>query len=95
MYSRGALECIRAISDSGHGELLCTEAAQRLMTTCDILRKCANGFTKLSYREQAAEAHEGCAHALRLVTQELILIEIYVFIHIYVFEYSVCHLQNV
>ncbi|XP_026212735.1 cilia- and flagella-associated protein 46 isoform X2 [Anabas testudineus] len=65
---RGALECIRAISDSGHGELLCTEAAQRLMTTCDILRKCANGFTKLSYREQAAEAHEGCAHALRILS---------------------------
>lgn len=76
MYSRGALECIRAISGNERGEILCTEVVQRLMTACDVLRECGNGFTKLGYREQAAEAHEGCARALRLVSQRLIQINI-------------------
>lgn len=74
MYSRGALECIHAVHGNERGEILCTEVVQRLMTACDVLRECSNGFTKLGYREQAAEAYEGCAHTLRLVSQGLLII---------------------
>lgn len=64
---RGALECIRAIGSGEPMETLHTEAFQRLMTACDTLRESASGFTKLGYRQQAAEAHGECAHGLRLV----------------------------
>ncbi|GAA6225204.1 cilia- and flagella-associated protein 46 [Lates japonicus] len=64
---RGAVECIRAIGGGEPGESLCTTAIQRLMSACDTLRQCASGFTKLSYREQAAEAHAECAHGVRLL----------------------------
>lgn len=77
MCSRGAMECICAISHGARGEVLSTEAVQRLTTACDTLRECATGFTKLSYRGQAAEAHVEYAHALRLVRQGLILYSIY------------------
>lgn len=59
------MEYIRAIGDVEPGEPVCTEAAQRLMAACDTIRKCASGFTDLSYREQAAEAHAECAHGMR------------------------------
>lgn len=64
---RGALECIRVIGSEEPLETLHTEAFQRLMTACDTLRESASGFTKLGYRQQAAEAHGECAHGLRLV----------------------------
>ncbi|XP_026046614.1 cilia- and flagella-associated protein 46 isoform X3 [Astatotilapia calliptera] len=64
---RGALECIRAIGSGEPMETLHTEAFQRLMTACDTLRESASGFTKLGYRQQAAEAHGECAHGLRIL----------------------------
>lgn len=69
MCSRGAVECIRALGGGEPGETLSTEVAQRLMAACDTLRECASGFTKLNYREHAAEAHVECAHCLRSVSQ--------------------------
>ncbi|XP_063348312.1 cilia- and flagella-associated protein 46 [Pelmatolapia mariae] len=64
---RGALECIRAIGSGEPLETLHTEAFQRLMAACDTLRESASGFTKLGYRQQAAEAHGECAHGLRIL----------------------------
>ncbi|XP_071337384.1 cilia- and flagella-associated protein 46 isoform X2 [Trachinotus anak] len=64
---RGAMECIRAIDGGEPGETLCTKAAQRLMAACDTLRECARTLTKLSYREQAAEAHAECAYGVRIL----------------------------
>lgn len=66
------MECIRAIGGGEPGVTLCTKAVQRLMAACDTLRECANSFTKLSYREQAAEAHLEYAHGVRLVCQKLL-----------------------
>lgn len=68
---RGALERIRATGSGETLETIHTEAFQRLMAACDTLRECASGFTKLGYRQQAAEAHGECAHGLRLVSQQL------------------------
>ncbi|XP_056252103.1 cilia- and flagella-associated protein 46 [Seriola aureovittata] len=64
---RGAMECIRATGDGEPGETLCAEAAQKLMAACDTLRECASSFTKLTYREQAAEAHAEYAHGVRIL----------------------------
>ncbi|XP_030603277.1 cilia- and flagella-associated protein 46 isoform X2 [Archocentrus centrarchus] len=67
LEKRGALESMCSI---GSGEPLVTlhsEAFQRLMAACDTLRECATGFTKLGYRQQAAEAHGECAQGLRIL----------------------------
>ncbi|XP_070772644.1 cilia- and flagella-associated protein 46 [Enoplosus armatus] len=64
---RGAIECIRALGGGEPGETLSTEVVQRLAAACDALRECATGFAKLSYREQAAEAHVEYAHGLRIL----------------------------
>ncbi|XP_039478106.1 cilia- and flagella-associated protein 46 isoform X2 [Oreochromis aureus] len=64
---RGALERIRATGSGETLETIHTEAFQRLMAACDTLRECASGFTKLGYRQQAAEAHGECAHGLRIL----------------------------
>ncbi|XP_071380722.1 cilia- and flagella-associated protein 46 [Centroberyx affinis] len=64
---RGAVECIHAIAGGEPGETLCTQAVQRLMAACDTLRESANGFIKLDYREQAAEAHAEYAQGLRIL----------------------------
>lgn len=73
LCSRGAIECIRALGGGEPGETLSTEVVQRLMAACDTLRECASGFTKLTYREHAAEAHVEYAHGLRLVRQEFLV----------------------
>lgn len=70
--SRGAIECIRALGGGEPGETLSTDVVQRLMAACDTLGECASGFTKLSYRQHAVEAHVEYAHGLRLVSQELL-----------------------
>ncbi|KAK2823968.1 hypothetical protein Q5P01_021143 [Channa striata] len=64
---RGAVECIGTIGRGKPGETLCTKAVQRLKAACDTLRDCASAFTRLSYREQAAEAHVESAHGLRIL----------------------------
>ncbi|XP_028983141.1 cilia- and flagella-associated protein 46 isoform X3 [Betta splendens] len=65
---RGAMECISFITGSECGGAPSTEALQRLTSSCDKLRDCAITFTKLSYNEQAAEAHAECAHTLRFLS---------------------------
>ncbi|XP_069001354.1 cilia- and flagella-associated protein 46 [Embiotoca jacksoni] len=67
LEKRGAVECVHALSGGEPAEKLSTEAVQRLMAACDTLRQCASGFGKLNCREQAAEAHEECAHGLRVL----------------------------
>ncbi|XP_074502975.1 cilia- and flagella-associated protein 46 isoform X2 [Sebastes fasciatus] len=64
---RGAIECIRALGGGEPGETLSNEVVQRLMAACDTLRECASGFTKLSYRGHAVEAHAEYAHGLRIL----------------------------
>ncbi|XP_070834007.1 cilia- and flagella-associated protein 46 [Chaetodon trifascialis] len=64
---RGATECVRALGVGDPGETLSTGIIQRLTAACDTLRECASGFTKLNYREHAAEAHSEYAHALRIL----------------------------
>ncbi|XP_029305800.1 cilia- and flagella-associated protein 46 isoform X3 [Cottoperca gobio] len=65
---RGAIECIHGLGGGEPGETLrSTDAVQRLMAACDTLRECASGFTKLSDRAHAAEAHAECAHGLRIL----------------------------
>ncbi|CAK6962375.1 cilia- and flagella-associated protein 46 [Scomber scombrus] len=64
---RGAIECIRATDSIEPGQRHCTKAVQRLIAACDKLRQCASGFTKLNYREQAAQSNAECAHGLRLL----------------------------
>lgn len=71
MCSRGAIECICALGGGEPGGKLGTEVVKKLTAACDTLRQCASGFTKLSYREHAAEAHVEHARCLRSVTQEL------------------------
>ena len=68
--SRGATECIHALGGGEPGETLSAEVVQMLMAACDTLRDCASGFTKLSYKQYAAEAHVEYAQGLRLVSQE-------------------------
>lgn len=62
------------------------------MSACDVLRECANGFTKLGYREQAAEAHEECAHAMRLVSHGLILPNNLIYL---IYTYVVYDINNI
>ncbi|XP_034754581.1 cilia- and flagella-associated protein 46 isoform X3 [Etheostoma cragini] len=64
---RGAIECIRSVTGGEPGGPLSTEVVERIMAACDTLRECANGFTKLNYREHAAEAHVEFAHGLRIL----------------------------
>nr|XP_046258124.1 cilia- and flagella-associated protein 46 isoform X1 [Scatophagus argus] len=64
---RGAAECIRVLGGGEPGETLNTEVVQKLTAACGALRECASGFTKLSYREHAAEAHVENAHCLRFL----------------------------
>ncbi|XP_044070722.1 cilia- and flagella-associated protein 46 isoform X2 [Siniperca chuatsi] len=64
---RGAIECIGALGGGEPGETLSPEVVQKLMAACDTLKECASGFIKLSYREQAAEAHVEYAHGLRIL----------------------------
>ncbi|KAM6997214.1 cilia- and flagella-associated protein 46 [Tautogolabrus adspersus] len=64
---RGAVECIRDLSDAEPGETLCKKADQRLKAACDTLRECADVFSNLSYRQHAAEAHGEGAHVLRVL----------------------------
>ncbi|XP_042358180.1 cilia- and flagella-associated protein 46 [Plectropomus leopardus] len=66
---RGAIECIRVLGGVEPGETLSAEVAQRVMVACDTLRDCASGFTKLSYKEHAAEAHAEYAHGLRVLAK--------------------------
>ncbi|XP_034040296.1 cilia- and flagella-associated protein 46 [Thalassophryne amazonica] len=66
---RGALECIRVIGSQESGEKLSLVDVQRLTAACDTLKECASGFTKLNYREQAAEAHAEYAHGLRILAK--------------------------
>lgn len=65
LCNRGTIECIRSLGCCEPGETLSEEAIQRLMAACDTLRECASGFTKLYYRDHAAEAHAEYAHGLR------------------------------
>ncbi|XP_051232115.1 cilia- and flagella-associated protein 46 [Dicentrarchus labrax] len=64
---RGAIECIHALGGGEPGKTLSPGVVQRLMAACNTLRECASGFTKLSYREHAAEAHVENAHGLRIL----------------------------
>ncbi|XP_032397492.1 cilia- and flagella-associated protein 46 isoform X2 [Etheostoma spectabile] len=64
---RGAIECIRSVAGGEPGGPLSTEVVERIMAACDTLRECASGFTKLSYREHAAEARVEFAHGLRIL----------------------------
>ncbi|XP_031140179.1 cilia- and flagella-associated protein 46 isoform X1 [Sander lucioperca] len=64
---RGAIECIRSLGGGEPGGPLSTEVVERLTAACDTLRECASGFTKLSYREHAAEAHAEFAHGRRIL----------------------------
>ncbi|XP_026165910.1 cilia- and flagella-associated protein 46 isoform X3 [Mastacembelus armatus] len=66
---RGVVECIHAICGGETGATLYTEAVQMLTAACDALRECANSFTKLGYREQAAEAHSASANGLRILAK--------------------------
>ncbi|KAM8739310.1 cilia- and flagella-associated protein 46 isoform 1-T1 [Acanthopagrus schlegelii] len=64
---RGATECIHALGGGEPGEALSAEVVQMLMAACDTLRDCASGFTKLSYKHYAAEAHVEYAQGLRIL----------------------------
>ncbi|XP_049456510.1 cilia- and flagella-associated protein 46 isoform X3 [Epinephelus fuscoguttatus] len=64
---RGAIECIYAVGGSEPGETLSTEAIQMIMDACDTIKECASGFTKLSYKEHAADAHAEYACGLRIL----------------------------
>ncbi|KAM3606725.1 uncharacterized protein V6R79_022079 [Siganus canaliculatus] len=66
---RGATECVRSLCGAEAGVTLNTEVLQRLQAACDTLRHCASVFIKLSYREQAAVAHEECARGLRILSR--------------------------
>lgn len=70
LCSRGAIECIHALVGGEPGETLNAEVVRTLMAACDTLRDCASGFTKLNYRQYAAEACFEYAQGLRLVSQE-------------------------
>ncbi|XP_030298554.1 cilia- and flagella-associated protein 46 isoform X3 [Sparus aurata] len=63
---RGAIECIHALGGEP-GETLNAEVVRTLMAACDTLRHCASGFTKLSYRQYAAEARVEYAQGLRIL----------------------------
>ncbi|KAM3842817.1 cilia- and flagella-associated protein 46 [Diretmus argenteus] len=75
LETRGAVECIRAISGGEPGETLSTQAVQRLRAACDTLRESSSGLIKLGYREQAAEAHVEYAHGLRILADHTTNIE--------------------
>ncbi|KAG7512173.1 cilia-and flagella-associated 46 isoform X1 [Solea senegalensis] len=64
---RGEMECIRAIGGGEPVVTLCHETVQRLMAACETLRECASRFTKLGYKQQAAEAHAEYAHGVRIL----------------------------
>ncbi|XP_075933471.1 cilia- and flagella-associated protein 46 [Anarhichas minor] len=64
---RGAIECIRALGGGEPGKRLSNEVVHRLMAACDTLGECASGFTKLGYKEHAAETHVEYAHGLRIL----------------------------
>ncbi|XP_045926168.1 cilia- and flagella-associated protein 46 isoform X3 [Micropterus dolomieu] len=72
---RGAIECIRGLGGGEPGETLSTEVVQRLMAACDTLRECASGFSKLTCREHAAEAHVEYARGLRILANHANQIE--------------------
>lgn len=61
---RGAVECIRAISNAT-AETSGTEVVERLMAACETLRLSADSLTKFNFGQQAAEAHRDCAYGLR------------------------------
>ena len=63
----GVVECIHA-SGGEPGETLSLEFIHWLRAACDTLGECANGFTKLGCREQAAETHAERANGLRSVS---------------------------
>lgn len=69
LQMRGAVECIRAVTDVEPGRTLCPEAALRLKTYCDKLQKSSHDFTELQYREQAAETLTQHSHGLRILAQ--------------------------
>ncbi|XP_034078590.1 LOW QUALITY PROTEIN: cilia- and flagella-associated protein 46 [Gymnodraco acuticeps] len=66
---RGAIECVRALGGDPGETLSSSETTQRLMSACETLRESASGFTKLGFREHAAEAHVEYAAGQRLLAR--------------------------
>ncbi|KAK1905958.1 Cilia- and flagella-associated protein 46, partial [Dissostichus eleginoides] len=66
---RGAIECVRALGGDPGETLSSSETTQRLMSACETLRESASGFTKLGFREHAAEAHVEYATGQRLLAR--------------------------
>ncbi|CAJ1066948.1 LOW QUALITY PROTEIN: cilia- and flagella-associated protein 46 [Xyrichtys novacula] len=65
---RGAVECTRALCAGKPVDTLCKEAVQRISAACDTFRECVTVFTKLGYRQHAAEAHEEASDCLGILT---------------------------
>ncbi|KAK7901384.1 hypothetical protein WMY93_018153 [Mugilogobius chulae] len=66
---RGAVECIGLVDAVEPGRILRREAALRLQSDCDELKKCAQDFLLLQHREEAAEALAHCSHGLRFLAE--------------------------
>lgn len=74
LCSRGAIECLSAMSDSDPGVALSTKELQMLKAACDTLGQCAMVFTQLNYRAHAAKSNEECTYGLRSVKAKLVQI---------------------
>ncbi|XP_043992577.1 cilia- and flagella-associated protein 46 isoform X2 [Gambusia affinis] len=75
LENRGAVECIRAISNATTAETSSTEVIERLTAACETLRLSAVGLTKFNFGQQAAEAHRDCAYGLRILAGKVTDVE--------------------
>ncbi|XP_024152713.1 cilia- and flagella-associated protein 46 isoform X3 [Oryzias melastigma] len=67
LEKRAAVEYIHAAAVVKPGGAFNSEHIWKLVSSCELLRKCASTFTELGRKEQAAEAHRESARGLRLL----------------------------